>query len=140
VIEESHAVNWGYFALPNSRVIVVGFNQTGLTPKGMIFDGHLYVGIGGFCACYELVSASRRFIYHLPTLFHEFVRFTPWLIVRAEIDFIGLDTDGKQIWSGGLGDIITGFEMVGNRLSGQLIDNGKFTLNIPDWPVLHRKE
>jgi len=48
------------------------------------------------------------------------------------IDFIGLDADGKQIWSGGLGDIIMDFEMVGNRLTGRLMNNVEFSLQIPD--------
>jgi len=84
VIEEGDAISWGCFALPNSRVIVVGFNQSSFTPQGMIFDGYLYIGIGAFCACYELASASRCFIYGMPTLFHEFIRFSPWLIVRDD--------------------------------------------------------
>lgn len=132
VIEEDHAVNWGCFVLPKSGVIVVGFNQTGLTPQGVVFDSALYIGVGGFCACYDLASSSRRFLHRMPTLFHEFVRFKPWLIVQDEIGFVGLDANGKQRWCRILGDSVEAFELDGSRLKGRLMSGAEFALQIPD--------
>lgn len=132
VIEEDHAASWGCFVLPKSGVIAVGFNQTGMTPKGVIFAGALYIGTGGFFACYDLAFNSRRFISRMPTLFREFVRFKPWLIVQDEIGFLGLDANGKQRWSHTFGESVEAFELDGNRLKGRLMSGAEFALQIPD--------
>jgi hypothetical protein len=132
LIEESRSVNWGYFALPNSRLIIVGYNRTGLIPQAAIFDRHMYIGTGEFCVCYELRSGMRKFTFRMPFLFLDFVRFTPWLIVKNEIGFIGLNMMGEVSWSAILGDLIETYSLSGSRLEGRLLEGKAFDLKIPD--------
>lgn len=125
------ANEWGFFRLPNDKILVVGYADLGLLPMAVMLDNHLLVGIDEILACLDVNTLERKFFYRMPSVFHEFISLADPIIVRDEVGFVALSGNGNERWKFLTSGPINKSYVEGRRLYGETIDDEQFEFLIP---------
>lgn len=136
----SDANEWGFFRLPSGRILVVGYANLGLLPVATVTNNHLLVGIDEILACYDVDTLQRKFFYHMPSVFHEFVSLANPIIARDEVGFVAISADGGECWKFLTNGPISNFSFESGRLFGETVDNERFEFSIPSGKVNGERE
>jgi hypothetical protein len=131
-LETADADTWGFFRLPNGKVLVVGYADIGLLPMAALVNERLVIGIDELLVGYDVrsLTLAQAFLYHMPSIFHEFISMTRQLIVRDELGFVGISLDGAEQWKHLANGPIDKFRVDGNSISGSTIDGERFSFVI----------
>lgn len=130
-LETTDANTWGFFHLPFGRVFTVGYANLGLRPIAVFYGGYLFVGIDELLAGYNAGDLKQKFVYRMPSVFHEFVSFAEQLIIRDEIGFIGISLDGTEKWKRLFHAPIDKFKIEEYSINGCTIDGENFSIPLP---------
>ncbi len=122
---------WGYFSLPGRKVLVVGYADLGLVPVAALTHSSLLVGVDEVLAGFDSVTHDKLFSYRMPSVFHEFISLADPIIVRDEIGFVGISSDGEERWCSLTSGPIKKFTIERGRISGETIDDDSFAIAIP---------
>ena len=122
---------WGYFqALEDCRVNI-GYANIGLIPQALLVDQRMIVGINECLVGYDLFANTLYFSYRMPLVFHEFVEVGDLLIVRDEIGFVGIASNGNELWEFCTEDVIKSYTVTSSNISGKTIDGLCFMFELP---------
>jgi len=124
--------SWGFFRLPNGKIFVVGYANLGLLPVAAVINNRLLIGVGEVLAGFDVDNFQRKFSYRMPSVFHEFVSLTEPIVVRDEIGFVGISSDGEERWNFLTNGPINRFSIENGRLHGETIDGESFEFAIPE--------
>lgn len=122
---------WGFFSLPGGKVLVVGYADLGLVPVAALVQGRLLIGIDEVLAGFDPVTHEKRFSYRMPSVFHEFVSLADPIIIRDEIGFVAISSDGEEQWCSLTSGPIKRFAIESGRIVGETIDDESFAIPIP---------
>ena len=122
---------WGFFRLPFDKILLVGYADLGLFPVADCIDNRLLVGINELLACFDADTLNCRFLYRMPTVFHEFISLENKIIVRDEIGFLGISINGEELWNFLTSGPINMFYSKSGRIYGETIDGEVFDFAIP---------
>jgi len=128
-VHTADANTWGYLEVADGRRVEIAYANTGLMPQAVLDGDDLLVGIGECLACFALSTATRRFLYRMPVLFHEFVQVGDPLIVRDELGFVGLARDGAEQWSFATEDLIASYTLAGRQIRGMTASGQAFAFD-----------
>jgi hypothetical protein len=110
---------------------VVGYAELWLLPVAALIDNRLLVGIDEGLARFDVHTLQRQFSYRMPSVFQEFISLEDPIVVRDEIGFVGISTDGAERWTFLTSGPIDRFSIEHGRLHGETIDNEPFEFAIP---------
>ncbi len=123
--------SWGYMEFDSGTIVPVGYADIGLLPLAVRHGDRLFIGIDELLVSYHCSDQSVCFIYKMPTVFHEFVRFDQnGLIVRDEIGFVGISYNGDESWSF-CKDLIACYEIDQATILGKTEEGENFKFIIP---------
>lgn len=122
---------WGFFSLPGGKVLVVGYADLGLVPVAALSQSRLLVGVDEVLAGFDPVTNEELFLYRMPSVFHEFISLSDPIIVRDEIGFVGISSDGEERWCLLTSGPIKKFTVEHGLIVGETIDDESFAIPIP---------
>jgi hypothetical protein len=122
---------WGYFQTPEGLCINVGYANVGLIPQAVLVDRCVIVGIDECLVGYDLLAGASYFSYRMPFMFHEFVEVGDLFIVRDEMGFVGLASDGSERWKFCTEDTIENYVVTSSSISGKTADGLPFSFELP---------
>lgn len=121
---------WGFFKLPNGKIIVIGFANLGLSPAAIVVKDQLFIGINELLVSFDIANMKKKFTYRMPTIFHEFVEVKDSIIVRDEIGFVCISFKGEEYWKFLVNGPIDKFSIQDGIIHGSTIDNEEFLYEI----------
>lgn len=122
---------WGFFRLPDGKMLIVGYANLGLLPMWKSMRGCVLVGIDEVLACISISTLEERFRYTMPSVFHEFISVDNLIVVRDEIGFVGISPEGSEVWKFLVGGPISEFHIEDKVICGRQIDGDSFRFLIP---------
>lgn len=125
------ANEWGYFKLPNEKLLIVGYADLGLIPQGVIYNGNFLVGIDEVLSSFDVSTLQESFTYRMPSVFHEFVSLGELIVVRDEIGFVAISDGGVEVWKFLTNGPINEFFIEREGIHGDTIDGEKFNFSVP---------
>ncbi|MEN9855579.1 MAG: hypothetical protein RL186_1307 [Pseudomonadota bacterium] len=130
VIMTSDDNSWGYFRDPSGRTVIVGYADIGLKPQAIQCGDTVFIGINESLFGIDSASMNVKFTHKMPWVFHEFLQYKDFLLVRDEIGFMGISKDGQEIWEGITEAPIDRFKIEGNSILGLTTDGDSFHFEI----------
>ena len=132
VVMTSDNNSWGYFIDQSGQKFIVGYADIGLKPQAIECEDTVFIGINEALFGIDSASMTIKFTHKMPWLFHEFIQYKEFLLVRDEIGFVGISKDGQEIWEGITEAPINVFRIEGNSIVGSTTDGDDFHFEIGD--------
>jgi len=122
----TEANTWGH-ASCGTTILPIGYANLGLLPEVIGSDAAILVGSGQALTALDARTGAPIFTYAMPTVFHEFLRIEDdLLLIRDETGFIALSPQGEERWTGLCADIIEGYEISGDVITGRTMEGADF--------------
>lgn len=125
------ANEWGFFKLPNGKLLVVGYAALGLVPQGIISNGNFLMGIDEVLSSFDVNTLGDKFSYRMPSIFHEFVSLDELIVVRDEVGFVAISDGGVEVWKFLTNGPINEFFIESGKIYGNTIDGEQFNFSVP---------